>query len=79
MLQHSHDKNYLNSPLESYIGDSIKNCWISLHEPYRDLHTDNPNGTQALALKDASEDTVKPTVSALCLCTNGAPSERGFR
>ncbi|MGH9253038.1 MAG: MBL fold metallo-hydrolase [Vicinamibacterales bacterium] len=41
MVLRSHDKNYLKSPLESYIGDSVKKGWISLYEPYREVHTDN--------------------------------------
>lgn len=41
MVQRSHDKTYLKSPLENYIGDSVKKGWLSLYEPYRDVHTDN--------------------------------------
>lgn len=41
MVRRSHDKNYLKSPLEDYIGDSVKKGWISLYEPYREVHMDN--------------------------------------
>jgi glyoxylase-like metal-dependent hydrolase (beta-lactamase superfamily II) len=41
MLQHAHDKDYLDSKLEAYIGDSLEKGWVSLWEPYRDVHKMN--------------------------------------
>ena len=41
MLSRAKDQGYLDSPLEAYIGDSVKKGWISLYEPYRDVHKDN--------------------------------------
>lgn len=41
MVLRSHDKNYLKSSLESYIGDSVSKGWISLYQPYREVHSDN--------------------------------------
>jgi glyoxylase-like metal-dependent hydrolase (beta-lactamase superfamily II) len=41
MVLRSQDRNYLNSPLENYIGESVKKGWISLYEPYREVHADN--------------------------------------
>lgn len=41
MVSRTKDQGYLDSPLEAYIGDSVKSGWISLYEPYRDVHKDN--------------------------------------
>lgn len=46
MLSHAKDQGYLDSPLESYIGDSTKKGWISLYEPYRDVHKENLKAVQ---------------------------------
>jgi glyoxylase-like metal-dependent hydrolase (beta-lactamase superfamily II) len=40
-LSRAKDQGYLDSPLEAYIGDAVKKGWISLYEPYRDVHKDN--------------------------------------
>ena len=41
MLSRVKDPGYLDSPLEAYIGDSVKKGWVSLYEPYRDVHKEN--------------------------------------
>jgi cyclase len=41
MVARAQDKDYLDSPLENYIGASVRKGWISLYEPYRDVHKDN--------------------------------------
>jgi cyclase len=41
MVGHVKDTGYLDSPLETYIGDSVQHGWVSLYEPYRDVHTEN--------------------------------------
>jgi glyoxylase-like metal-dependent hydrolase (beta-lactamase superfamily II) len=41
MVMRSHERNYLDGPLEDYIGESVKKGWISLYEPYREVHADN--------------------------------------
>jgi len=41
MVSRVQDKNYLDSPLEAYIGDSVSEGSINLYEPYRDVHKDN--------------------------------------
>jgi glyoxylase-like metal-dependent hydrolase (beta-lactamase superfamily II) len=38
---HAKDTGYLDSPLETYIGDSVQRGWISLYEPYREVHKEN--------------------------------------
>lgn len=44
MVTQSKDPNYLNSRLENYLGDSLKNGWITIFEPYREVHKDNLKG-----------------------------------
>lgn len=41
MLQKSHDPNYLEGSMEDYIGESVKNGWVQLFEPYREVHIQN--------------------------------------
>jgi len=41
MVNRAHEEKYLESQLEEYIGDSIEKGWISLWEPYRDVHKMN--------------------------------------
>jgi len=41
MVNRAHEEKYLESKLEEYIGDSIEKGWISLWEPYRDVHKMN--------------------------------------
>ena len=40
---HKDDKHqaYLDSALETYIGDSLKKGWINIYEPYREVHKEN--------------------------------------
>jgi glyoxylase-like metal-dependent hydrolase (beta-lactamase superfamily II) len=47
MVRRAKDKDYLDSPLEAYIGESVKKGWISLYEPYREVHRDNLKQVQA--------------------------------
>jgi len=44
MLARVKDENYLDGKLEDYIGASVAKKWISLYEPYRDVHRDNLKG-----------------------------------
>lgn len=44
MVKRVRSKGYLESTLEEYIGVSMKKQWISLYEPYRDVHRDNLKG-----------------------------------
>jgi cyclase len=44
MLQRAKSKSYLEGTLEEYIGGSMKKHWITLYEPYRDVHRDNLKG-----------------------------------
>ncbi|MEO8038324.1 MAG: MBL fold metallo-hydrolase [Betaproteobacteria bacterium] len=46
MLARAHDQDYLDGTLEDYIGDSVARKWISLYEPYRDVHRDNLKGVR---------------------------------
>jgi cyclase len=41
MLSRAKEQGYLDSPLEAFIGDSVKKGWGSLYEPYRDVHKEN--------------------------------------
>jgi cyclase len=41
MLNRAKDQGYLDSPLEAFIGDSVKNGWVNLYEPYREVHKEN--------------------------------------
>lgn len=41
MVKHSRDRNYLEGSLEDYVGASAKKGWITIYEPYRDVHRDN--------------------------------------
>ena len=41
MLSRVKDQNYLDSALETYIGDSLKKGWINIYEPYREVHKEN--------------------------------------
>jgi glyoxylase-like metal-dependent hydrolase (beta-lactamase superfamily II) len=41
MLSRVKEQGYLDSALETYIGESVKNGWVNLYEPYRDVHKDN--------------------------------------
>jgi hypothetical protein len=42
MVSRAKDRGCLDSPLEAYIGDSVQHGWISLYEPYRDVHKESP-------------------------------------
>jgi cyclase len=44
MVGRAKDGNYLEGTLEDYVGASVKNNWIKLYEPYRDVHRDNLKG-----------------------------------
>jgi glyoxylase-like metal-dependent hydrolase (beta-lactamase superfamily II) len=44
MLQRAKSKSYLEGTLEEYIGISMKKRWVTLYEPYRDVHRDNLKG-----------------------------------
>jgi glyoxylase-like metal-dependent hydrolase (beta-lactamase superfamily II) len=41
MLTRAKSPDYLSSPLDAYIGESVRKGWISLYEPYREVHKDN--------------------------------------
>jgi glyoxylase-like metal-dependent hydrolase (beta-lactamase superfamily II) len=41
MLMRAHDENFLESPLESFIGDALEKGWVTLWEPYREVHKMN--------------------------------------
>jgi cyclase len=41
MVGHVKDAGYLDSQLDTYIGDSVQHGWVSLYEPYRDVHREN--------------------------------------
>jgi hypothetical protein len=41
MVKRAKEPGYLESPLEAYIADPVRRGWISLYEPYRDVHKDN--------------------------------------
>lgn len=47
MLSRVKDQGYLDSALETYIGESVKKGWVSLYEPYRDVHKDNLKAVHA--------------------------------
>lgn len=46
MLQRAKSKSYLEGTLEEYIGGSMKKHWVTLYEPYRDVHSDNLKGVR---------------------------------
>ncbi len=41
MLMRAHDNNFLDSKLESFIADSLEKGWVTLWEPYREVHQMN--------------------------------------
>ncbi len=41
MLNHSHDKDFLNAKMEDYVGDFAAKGTIHIFEPYRDVHKQN--------------------------------------
>ena len=41
MLNHSHDKDFLNAKMEDFIGDFAAKGTIHVFEPYRDVHSQN--------------------------------------
>jgi glyoxylase-like metal-dependent hydrolase (beta-lactamase superfamily II) len=51
MVEHAHDPNYLNQPLESYVGDSVAKGDVSIWWAYREAHSTNL-GVVGKAYKD---------------------------
>jgi glyoxylase-like metal-dependent hydrolase (beta-lactamase superfamily II) len=41
MVRRAKDADYLDSPLEAFIGTAVTNGWVSLYEPYREVHRQN--------------------------------------
>jgi hypothetical protein len=41
MLTHARDADFLATPMEAFIGDSLAKDWVHAFEPYREVHKMN--------------------------------------
>ncbi len=41
MVSRAHDKDFLTSPMKSYLREELEQGWVHYYEPYEEVHSEN--------------------------------------